>query len=78
MYILLFSKNLPNLGKFREEKAEVISKEKVTLDLLDDLYLPEPHLPANQPTVNVPKVKVRGLSVTCCAESQILHLPINP
>jgi len=50
-------KSLPNFGKFKAEKAEIVAKLKLEDDLLSETYAPESIRPGNKPTVPVPKIQ---------------------
>ncbi|XP_041359086.1 dihydropyrimidine dehydrogenase [NADP(+)]-like [Gigantopelta aegis] len=53
----LVGQHLPSFGPYQKKREDIISKEKVKIDLLDDVFKPEPVRPANVPEKQVPKIK---------------------
>ncbi|KAK6179258.1 hypothetical protein SNE40_011661 [Patella caerulea] len=53
----IVGESLPFFGEYQKKRMEAIANTKVKIDLLDDIYKPEPVRPANQPKVPVPKIQ---------------------
>ncbi|ESO92596.1 hypothetical protein LOTGIDRAFT_233044 [Lottia gigantea] len=49
----IIGEDLPNFGEYKEKRKEVLAKNKVKIDLLDDIYKPEPVRPAYTPNTSV-------------------------